>query len=71
MSINRLPAGFGGEFLRRPLESRHGLIGLLLLWTNRAGQRRALAELDDALRRDVGLTPTQVDAEIAKPFWRA
>ncbi len=71
MSIDRLPAGFGGEFHRRPLETSHGLIGLLLLWTNRAGQRRALAELDDALRRDVGLTATQAEVEIAKPFWRA
>jgi uncharacterized protein YjiS (DUF1127 family) len=71
MSIERLPAGFGGEFLHYPLDRRPGLIGLLLFWTSRIRQRRALAELDGALRRDVGLTPAQIDAETAKPFWRA
>lgn len=70
MSIDRLPAGFGGKFLRSSLERRPGLIGLLLLWTTRIRQRRALAELDGALRHDVGLTTTQIDAETAKPFWR-
>ncbi|MBL8703230.1 MAG: DUF1127 domain-containing protein [Rhodospirillales bacterium] len=71
MSIDRLPAGFGGQFVRGPLDRRCGPIGLLLLWTNRIRQRRALADLDGALRRDVGLTTAQVDREIAKPFWRA
>ena len=36
----------------------------------RARQRRALANLDGRLLRDVGLTPADVRHEIAKPFWR-
>lgn len=36
----------------------------------RGRQRRALAELDDRLLRDIGLTRTDVWHEIAKPFWR-
>ena len=37
----------------------------------RAEQRRALAELDERMLRDVGLTRAAARAECAKPFWRA
>ncbi len=33
-------------------------------------QRRALAELDDRMLRDVGLSRADVEREISKPFWR-
>ena len=36
----------------------------------RARQRRQLAELSDAMLRDIGLTRSDVDAETRKPFWR-
>ena len=36
----------------------------------RAQQRRVLAELDDHLLRDIGLTREQVAAEFEKPLWR-
>ncbi|HYG89731.1 MAG TPA: DUF1127 domain-containing protein [Azospirillum sp.] len=44
---------------------------LLRQWTERRRQRRALARLDDALLRDVGLTCDEVRRETEKPFWRA
>ena len=34
-----------------------------------AKQRRALAELDDAQLRDIGITHEQAQAEASKPFW--
>jgi len=68
MWLDRLYCSFGGDFLH---QERPGLRGFLLLWSGRIRQRRALAELDAALRRDVGLTTAQIDAEVAKPFWRA
>ena len=43
----------------------------LALWSERARQRRALRALDARLRRDVGLSPAEVEAEARKPFWRA
>jgi uncharacterized protein YjiS (DUF1127 family) len=46
------------------------IVGALALWSARAAQRRSLAELPDALLRDVGLTRGQAGAEAAKPFWR-
>ena len=37
----------------------------------RARQRRDLAALSDHALRDIGLSRTEVDVEIDKPFWRA
>ena len=36
----------------------------------RSRQRRALAELDDHLLRDIGLTAYDITREVEKPFWR-
>jgi uncharacterized protein YjiS (DUF1127 family) len=44
---------------------------LLLVWSERARQRRELLRFDDHLLRDVGLTRAEALAEAAKPFWRA
>ncbi|MDJ0942538.1 MAG: DUF1127 domain-containing protein [Kiloniellales bacterium] len=43
----------------------------LLLWQERAAQRRALAGLDDHLLKDMGITRAEADREARKPFWRA
>ena len=40
-------------------------------WMDRARQRRHLAELDDRLLRDIGISRAEVDAEISRPVWRA
>ncbi|WP_395019408.1 DUF1127 domain-containing protein [Dongia sp.] len=37
----------------------------------RARQRRDLAALSDHNLRDIGLTRSDVEGEIGKPFWRA
>jgi uncharacterized protein YjiS (DUF1127 family) len=44
---------------------------VVLVWHERARQRRALARLDDRLLRDVGLSRAQAVGEARKPFWRA
>jgi uncharacterized protein YjiS (DUF1127 family) len=36
----------------------------------RSRQRRALAELDERLLRDIGLTRDEAWRECANPFWR-
>ncbi len=43
---------------------------LLARWYDRYLQRRDLAEIDDHLLRDLGLTPQEVRRECAKSFWR-
>ncbi len=37
---------------------------------NRAGQRRALRDLDERLLRDIGVSRTQAIHEATKPFWK-
>jgi uncharacterized protein YjiS (DUF1127 family) len=43
---------------------------LLLIWHERARQRRQLSSLSDHMLRDLGLTRADVMAESSKPFWR-
>ena len=42
----------------------------LLLWDQRARQRRQLAALDDYMLRDIGLSRADVASEIRKAFWQ-
>jgi uncharacterized protein YjiS (DUF1127 family) len=41
----------------------------LMLWAERASQRRLLSELDDNMLRDIGLTRHDAFAESVRPFW--
>lgn len=47
-----------------------GSLRIVGTWIERSRQRRALADLDDRLLTDVGLTRADVAREIANPFWR-
>jgi|SoiMethySBSTD1v2_1073268.scaffolds.fasta_scaffold1247708_1 uncharacterized protein YjiS (DUF1127 family) len=40
-------------------------------WLNRSRQGRALAEVDEGLPRDSGLTHSMARNDAAKPFWYA
>ncbi len=45
-------------------------LGLIATWIERGRQRHALAQLDERLLDDVGISRTAAAHEIAKPFWR-
>ena len=57
-----------GRKVGAPLSFR--VVDLMLSWVERARQRRHLAELDDRLLRDIGVSRAEVEAEISRPFWR-
>jgi uncharacterized protein YjiS (DUF1127 family) len=42
-----------------------------LAWLQRARQRRQLQQLGDHMLKDIGISRADVEAEVAKPFWRA
>jgi uncharacterized protein YjiS (DUF1127 family) len=42
---------------------------LIEIWTLDR-ERRALQAMDDAALKDMGLSRTDVEGELAKPFWR-
>ena len=46
------------------------MIGLLLVWQDRANARHQLAQLDDRLLKDIGISRIDAHYEAAKPFWR-
>ena len=46
-------------------------VDLLLIWSDRMRQRRHLAELDDRLLQDIGISRADVEGEISRPFWRS
>jgi uncharacterized protein YjiS (DUF1127 family) len=50
---------------------RLGLFTVLRTWYLRTRERQALAELDEHLLRDCGLTREQARREADKPFWMA
>jgi uncharacterized protein YjiS (DUF1127 family) len=66
-----------GSYFVRPTRGKTArgsltrLFDQLLSWLDRARQRRHLAELDDRLLRDIGLSRAEVEHEIERPFWRA
>ena len=41
----------------------------VLEWQERARQRYRLAELDDRMLKDIGLSRADVTREVEKPFW--
>ena len=41
----------------------------VITWYQRAKQRRQLAQLDDRMLKDIGVTPMQARCEARKPFW--
>jgi len=43
----------------------------LQTWHDRSRQRQRLSQLDEHLRRDIGLTRADIERETAKAFWEA
>lgn len=58
----------------RSLNQSQGTLGptpLYQTWLARMKQRRHLARLSDAMLKDIGISRSDADAEINKPFWKA
>jgi uncharacterized protein YjiS (DUF1127 family) len=47
-----------------------GWLHNLQVWMRRSGQRKALAELNDYLLKDIGLSRAEALQEAATPFWQ-
>jgi uncharacterized protein YjiS (DUF1127 family) len=46
------------------------VVGAVLSWQQRHRARATLARLDDHMLRDIGLSLSDAQVEISKPFWR-
>ena len=49
----------------------HKSFEILVNWNNRIEMRRAMSELTEEARNDMGLTEANISVEATKPFWRA
>jgi len=47
------------------------LIEAPFVWLERVQDRRRMADLDDHLLRDIGLSRAEAERVAARPFWRA
>ncbi len=59
-----------GSFKRYVLRIPRLALDTLLMWQERAFQRRALEQLDARMLKDIGLSSADVQNEVRKPFWR-
>lgn len=59
-----------GEGLRAISRMARSVLIGLGNWYDRWQQRQHLADLDDHILRDIGISPGAVERECAKPFWR-
>jgi uncharacterized protein YjiS (DUF1127 family) len=46
-------------------------VDVVLVWHQRARQRRQLLEVSDHMLRDIGISRADAIGEAEKPFWRA
>lgn len=42
-----------------------------IAWLERMRERRELAELNDSMLKDIGISRADVEHVVTKPFWRA
>jgi|GEM_PF-2151638 len=71
--LTREDFGYAAPYFRRRLTPStiiFGLVQILMKWHQRSLDRHRLANLNDHLLRDVGLTRGDVEREIEKPFWQ-
>ena len=60
----------GSQFAVSFKDAAHGVFRVLCIWQERYLMRKRMANLDDHLLDDIGLTRDQVLAEADKPFWQ-
>jgi uncharacterized protein YjiS (DUF1127 family) len=76
LNYERTCNGLCVHAMRSPKVSVTLMAGLLwvvrnvLEWNERSRQRQALAELDDHLLKDIGISRTAAATEASQPFWR-
>jgi uncharacterized protein YjiS (DUF1127 family) len=70
-SVRRAVESFAWRWSKGRLRSLPGkLWATIRTWIARRRQRSALAELDDHLLKDIGVSREDALREVDKPFWR-
>ena len=69
VSMNGAIADFGRQLRPTGAFVAGRLRRLIVLWSTRLHERRALAEMDDRMLRDIGIDRLQAQREADRPFW--
>ena len=64
------PKAYAAWRRKEPIHPIAAAVALIARWIRTARQRKALAELDDQLLRDIGITRVEAIKDAEKPFWR-
>lgn len=70
LSPSSRPSRNQARFAGSPGEVCRNLLDLLLVWQERAAQRRALTQMDRHMLKDIGISRAAALDEARKPFWR-
>lgn len=54
----------------KSLELLKSIVGLIQQWRHNRRSRQHLAELSDYQLKDIGISPSERQHELDKPFWR-
>jgi len=60
-----------GRVMRLVIRGESQLAVAIRNWRHRRQSRATLADMDDRMLRDIGVTREQVQKEARKPFWRS
>ena len=55
---------------QKSLELLKSIVGLIQQWRHNRRSRLHLAELSDYQLKDIGISPSERQHELDKPFWR-
>jgi uncharacterized protein YjiS (DUF1127 family) len=55
---------------QKSLEFLKSIVGLIQQWRHNRRSRQHLAELSDYQLKDIGISPSERQHELDKPFWR-
>ena len=63
-------AGAPGQWRLEAGRFAAGILATTMVWLERGRSRRSLAQLDERMLKDLGLSRWDIQQEVEKPFWR-
>ena len=60
----------GYKFITKVVSIPKAIYSIIVLWNQRSTDRRQLANLNDRMLQDIGITRSEVDCEIKKYIWQ-
>lgn len=59
-----------GDGKRLVAKEAHEIFAILLTWQRRKAMRYLMAEMDERILKDIGISRADAQKEASKPFWK-